>query len=164
MSTKTASTRTEGLLALFDLQTGLLSRALDGLSEQDMHNRLGTKANHMAWLAGSLVAQRYMMVMETHPEMKMTGAELFGMNKGIDDTAKYPDNATYLQDWNTVTPFAREALAAIDDTKLDSNLDMGGMKMKWMDMISFTIYREASMIGQLALWRRLLDKPALKYD
>ncbi|HYD22466.1 MAG TPA: DinB family protein, partial [Flavipsychrobacter sp.] len=61
MTTKTASTRTEGLLALFDLQTGFLSRALDGMSEQDMHNRVGTKANHMAWLAGALVAQRYMM-------------------------------------------------------------------------------------------------------
>ena len=164
MTTKTASTRTEGLVALFDLQTGLLSRALDGLSEDDMYNRLGTKANHMAWLTGSLVAQRYMMVSETHPEMKMTGAELFGMNKGIDDNAKYPTNAEYLKDWDKVSPFAREALAAIDDKKLDSELDMGGMKMSWYDMVSFTTYREASMIGQLALWRRLLDRPAMKYD
>jgi hypothetical protein len=41
---------------------------------------------------------------------------------------------------------------------------MGGMKMSWYDMITFTMYREASMIGQLALWRRLLGHPALKYD
>ena len=51
-----------------------------------------------------------------------------------------------------------------DDKKLDSELDMGGMKMPWYDMISFTIYREANMLGQLALWRRLLNYPALKYD
>jgi len=42
--------------------------------------------------------------------------------------------------------------------------DMGFMKMSYYDMISFTIYREASIIGQIALWRRLLDYPALKYD
>ena len=164
MTTETASTRTEGLLALFDLQTGFLSRALDGMSEQDMHNRLGTKANHMAWLAGALVAQRYMMVSETHPEMKQTGAELFANFKGIDDAATYPGVAEYLQDWDKVSTFAREALAALDDRKLDSRFDMGDMEMTWHDLISFTIYREASMIGQLALWRRLLNHPAMKYD
>ena len=42
--------------------------------------------------------------------------------------------------------------------------DMGGMKMTYYELISFTIYREASIIGQLALWRRLLGYPALKYD
>lgn len=164
MTTKTASTRTEGLLALFDLHTGLLSRALAGISEQDMYKRLNTKANHMAWLTGSLVAQRYMMVSETHPEMKQTSADLFDNNKGIDDNANYPTIDMYLQDWEKVTPYAREALAAIDDKKLDSELDMGGMKMSWHDMVTFTIYREASMIGQLALWRRLMDYPAMRYD
>ncbi len=164
MTTKTASTRTEGLLALFDLHTGFLSRALDGISEQDMYRRLDTKANHMAWLTGALVAQRYMMVSETHPEMKQTNAELFENNKGINENANYPTIDTYLRDWNKVTPFAREALIALDDKKLDSELDMGFMKMTWHDTVSFTIYREASMIGQLALWRRLLDYPAMKYD
>lgn len=164
MTTKTASTRTEGLLALFDLQTGFLSRALDGISEQDMYQRLDTKANHMAWLAGALVAQRYMMVSETHPEMLQTGAELFKNNKGIQEDTKYPTIAEYLEDWQKVTPFAREALMALNNKRLDSEIDMGGMKMTWYDLVSFTIYREASMIGQLALWRRLLGYPALKYD
>lgn len=146
------------------MQTDFLKRALDGLSDEDMYNRLGTKANHMAWLTGSLVAQRYMMVTETHPEMKQSGAELFANNKGIDDTAKYPTIAEYLEDWNKVTPAAREALIALDDAKLDSILDMGFMKMPFYEMLTFTMYREASMFGQLALWRRLLDKPAMKYD
>ncbi|MCD6065008.1 MAG: DinB family protein [Flavipsychrobacter sp.] len=164
MTTKTISTRMEGLLALFDMQTGFLSRALEGIPEQEMYNRLGTKANHMAWLTGALVAQRYMMISETHPEMQQTGADLFKNNKGIDDNAKYPTIAEYLQDWEKVTPLAREALLALDDQKLDSELDMGGMKMTWYDLVMFTIYREASIIGQLALWRRLLNYPALRYD
>ena len=164
MSTKVASSRMEGLVTLFDLQTGFLSRALEGISEQDMHNRLNTKANHMAWLAGALVAQRYMMVSETHPGMRQTGAELFENNKGIDDNAKYPTSAEYLQDWEKVTPLAREALLSLDDKKLDSDFEMEGMKMTWYDLVSFTIYREASIIGQLALWRRLLNYPALRYD
>ncbi len=164
MGTKTASSRTEGLLALYDLQTGLLAKALDGISEEDMYNRLNTKANHMAWLAGALVAQRYQMASEIRPNLQQTKAELFSDFKGIQDDAKYPTIAEYLKDWDTITPFAREALIKLDDQKLDSDFDMGEMKMPWFDLISFTIYREGSMIGQLALWRRLLDYPGLKYD
>ncbi|WP_285057192.1 DinB family protein [Pedobacter ginsengisoli] len=164
METKTASSRMEGLLTLFDMQTTFFARAIEGISEEDMHSRLNTKANHMAWLTGSLVAQRYYIIKESHPELKQTGADLFEDNKGIQDGARYPSNAEYLKDWEKVSPIAREVLVSATDEKLDSVIDMGFMKMSYYELISFTIYREASIIGQLALWRRLLDYPALRYD
>lgn len=164
METKTASTRTEGLLALFDMHTTYFARAIEGISEEDAYNRLDTKANHMAWLTGSLVAQRYEMVQDNHPDMEQTGHELFKNNKGIQDGAKYPTLAQYLEDWQKISPVAREVLATAGDEKLDSIIDMGFMKMSYYELIVFTIYREASIIGQLALWRRLLDYPALRYD
>lgn len=164
METQTASTRMEGLLTLFDMQTTFFERAIDGISEKDMHSRLNTKANHMAWLTGSLVQQRYWMTTETHPGLKQAGEELFKDYKGIEEGATYPTNAEYIKDWNRFTTIARKALVDFSDAKLDSELDMGGMKMTYYEMISFTIYREASIIGQLALWRRLLGYPALKYD
>lgn len=164
METQTASTRTKGLLSLFDYQTGFFPKALVGMSEEDMHNRLNTQANHPAWLAGSLVQQRFRMASETGTGLKQTGEELFKDNKGIQDGVQYPTIAQYLKDWERITPEARQALVMIDDAKLDSKFDMGGMKMTYYELICFTIYREASIIGQLALWRRLLGYPALKYD
>jgi hypothetical protein len=164
MQTQTASTRTQGLLSLFDYQTGLFAKALEGISEEDMHNRLNTEANHPAWLAGSLVQQRFMMTSETGTGMKQTGEELFQNHKGLQEGAKYPSTAEYIKDWERITPEAREALATIDDQKLDSEINMGEFKWTYYEMICFTIYREASIIGQLALWRRLLGYPALKYD
>ncbi len=164
MQTQTASTRTSGLLTLFDYQTGFFAKVLEGISATDMHNRLNTQANHPAWLAGSLVAQRFMMTTETGTGQKQTREELFKNNKGIDADATYPTTAEYIQDWERITPEARQALVSIDDQKLDSIINMGGMKMTFYEMICFTIYREASIIGQLALWRRLLGYPALKYD
>jgi hypothetical protein len=164
MKTKTASSRTAGFLALFDIQTTFFAKALDGISEEDTYNRLDTKANHMAWLCGSLVQQRYWMTAETNPGLKQTGDELFKDNKGIQDDAKYPTIAEYLKDWEKISPIARQALVDINDEKLDSEIDMGFMKMTYYEMITFTVYREASIIGQLALWRRLLGYPALKYD
>ncbi|HUH19512.1 DinB family protein [Albibacterium sp.] len=164
METKTASSRIEGLLTLFDMQTTFFERAIDGITEEDAYKRLNTKANHIAWLSGSLVQQRFLMTSETNPGLKQTGDELFKDNKGIQDDAKYPTLAEYLKDWRMISPIAREALVMIDDKKLDSEMDMGFMKMTYYELIAFTIYREASIIGQLALWRRLLDYPALKYD
>jgi hypothetical protein len=164
MDTKTASSRTSALLSLFDYQTDFFSKALVGISEEDMYNRLNTAANHPSWLAGSLVNQRFMMASETGSGMKQTGEELFKNNKGIQPEAKYPTKEEYLGDWQRITPEARQALLTIDDKKLDSEIDMGGMKMTYYELMCFTIYREASIIGQLALWRRLLGYPALKYD
>ncbi|MDB5202747.1 MAG: hypothetical protein JWQ27_2156 [Ferruginibacter sp.] len=163
MTTTTTSTRSQGLLSLFDLQTGLFAKALEGMSEKDMQNRLNTEANHPAWLAGTLVQQRFRMAAETGSGMKQTKEELFVGNKGIEPGAGYPTIAEYLSDWNRISPEAREALVKIDDQKLDSEIDMGPFKMSYYEMICFTIYREASIIGQLALWRRLLGYPALKY-
>lgn len=164
METKTASNRTIGLLTLFDYQTDFFAKALVGMSEEDMHNRLNTQANHPAWLAGSLVNQRFMMAQDTGIDFKQTGEELFKNNQGIQAGVKYPTKEEYISDWDRITPKARQALLTIDDKKLDSEIDMGGMKMTYYELICFTIYREASIIGQLALWRRLLGYPALKYD
>lgn len=164
METKTASARTEGLLTLFDMQTTYFERAIEGINAEDMLNRLNTGANHMAWLTGALVQQRYWIISEVRPELKQTGAELFADFKGIQDGVAYPANGDYLTDWREVTPIARMVLLGLSEDKLNAELDMGGMKMKYYEMLSFTVYREASMIGQLALWRRLLGYPALKYD
>jgi hypothetical protein len=164
MQTQTGSNRTIALLTLFDYQTGFFAKALDGISEEDMHNRLNTQANHPAWLAGSLVQQRFLMASETGSGLRQTGEELFKNNKGIQAGVPYPTAAEYIKDWERITPEAREALVKIDDQKLDSEIDMGGMKMTYYEMICFSMYREASIIGQLALWRRLLGYPALKYD
>ena len=160
----TASTRTQGLLSLFDLQTRYFERALEGLSDEDAHKRLGTKANHIAWIAGSLVFQRYEMVKETHPDLKSTGNALFDNWQGIKDDARYPAIAEYIADWQKVSPIAREVLINTDDVRLDTEIDMGEMKWPLYDVMTFSLYREASMIGQIALWRRLLDYPGMRYE
>lgn len=148
MEKKTASTRMQGILDLFDMQTTFFAKAIDGISEEDMHNRLNTEANHMAWLTGSLVQQRLMMTKETSPGLTQAGEELFTDNKGIQAGVKYPSNDEYLQDWEKISPVARQAIIDINDEKLDSEIDMGFMKMSYYDLITFSIYREASIIGQ----------------
>ena len=77
MKVETQSTRMESLIALYDIQTNYFLRAIEGISDADAHNRLSTKANHVAWLAGSLVEQRYDMAKQAGTELKHTGSALF---------------------------------------------------------------------------------------
>jgi hypothetical protein len=59
MEITTTSNRMFSLLVLYDMQTLYFERALEKISDEDAHKRLDTKANHIAWLTGSLVQQRY---------------------------------------------------------------------------------------------------------
>ncbi|MGQ2982230.1 DinB family protein [Flavobacterium sp.] len=156
--------RMVALVNLYDWQTTFFKNVLDGISDADAHKRLDTPANHIAWLAGSLVGQRYELVNElTGSSHKQQADELFKGNQGIKEGVAYPSLEQYRADWEKVSPIAREALLNATTEKLDSILKMPGMEMPLYDYVLFTIYREANCIGQIALWRRLLGYEAMKY-
>ena len=152
------------LVILYDMHTTFFSSVIEGISDKDTHNRLSTKANHIAWLTGSLVEQRFEIANMLGIDRKQDAHELFKDNKGIQDGVEYPLLAGYKKDWESITPLLREALANVSDEKLNESFEMmPGMKMTYYDLITFIIYREANCIGQIALWRRLLGYEAMKY-
>ncbi len=164
MNSKTFSNRMFSLVVLYDMHTKFLSSVTDGISDKDTHNRLNTKANHIAWLTGSLVEQRYEIANELGSNLKQGAYELFKENKGIQDGITYPPLATFKKDWESITPVLKNALAVVSDEKLDESFEMmPGFKMTYYELITFIIYREANIIGQIALWRRLLGYEAMKY-
>ncbi len=163
METKPVSDRMYSLLVLYDMHTDFFSKALDGISDADSHNRLNTKANHIAWLTGSLVEQRSEMANSLGTDYHQQAHELFKDNKGIQDDVTYPSLDSFKKDWFVVSPLCRDAFMKITDEKLDSDFEMPGMTFPYFDMITFMLYREANIIGQIALWRRLLGYEAMKY-
>lgn len=165
MKITTTSNRMFSLLVLYDMQTLYFERALEKISDDDAHKRLDTKANHIAWLSGSLVQQRYEIAnLFGYPE-KQKAAELFKEGKGIQDDIKYPSLSEFLDDWKKISPMLKDLLAKITDQKLDEKFEMmPGMTLTYYELITFIIYREANCIGQIALWRRLLGYDALRYD
>lgn len=166
METKTVSNRMHSIIVLYDMHTSFFSKAIDGISDGDAHNRLNTKANHIAWLTGSLVEERYELAKELGVAQDETALELFKNHKGIQDGVRYPALASFKKDWETISPLLRNELVNVTDERLDEPFEMPGetMKMSFYDLVSFMTYREANCIGQIALWRRLLGYEALKYD
>lgn len=163
-TTTTESTRMIGILAMYDLQTPFFNSVLDGISDEDAHNRLNTKANHIAWLAGTLVQQRFDMAgLLGGTEYKQAAHDLFKDNQGIKDGVTYPSLESFREDWAHISPITRSVLVKVTDEKLDSIFEMPGMSFPYFDLLTFTSYREANCIGQIALWRRLLGYGAMKY-
>ena len=164
MQDKPQSSRLFSFIVLYDMHTGFFSSALDSIKDEDAHNRLGTKANHIAWLTGSLVEQRYELARQLGVDKKQTANELFKDNQGIKDDVQYPSLESFKKDWQIIMPILREALLKATDEKLDEKFEMmPGMTMTNYELLSFCIYREANIIGQIALWRRLLGYDAMKY-
>lgn len=157
------------LLVLYDMHTTFFASAIEGISDKDSQNRLNTKANHIAWLAGSLVQERYDLAkaVSISPDLfkeKQTAHELFKDHKGIQDNTTYPSLPAFKKDWDQITPILRQALLNVRDAQLDGIFEMPGETMKLFDLVTFMTYREANCIGQIALWRRLLGYEAIKYQ
>lgn len=156
--------RMQSLMSLYDMHTTFLGSALEGISDEDAHNRLNTRANHVAWLTGSLVQQRFELANALGIQKKQQAEDLFKDNQGIKDDVKYPSLNIFRQDWDQISPELREALSNVSTEKLDTFFEMmPGVNMTYYELITFIIYREANCIGQIALWRRLMGYEAMKY-
>ena len=166
MEIKTASNRMYSIIALYDLDTTFLPKAIEGISDKDAHNRLNTKANHVAWLTGSFVSERYEMAKALGVRQKNpTTLELFKDHKGIQDNVTYPSLAEFKKDLENISPQLRAAMSNMSDEKLNSQVDMPGPgpKMTFYELITFMTYRESNIIGQIALYRRLMGYDAINY-
>ncbi|WP_199139536.1 DinB family protein [Pedobacter sp. ASV12] len=165
METQPKSNRMFAIVVLYDMHSTYFNSVLDGIADADAHKRLDTKANHVAWLAGSMLEGRFELANWFGIDHKAQSHELFKHNKGIQDDVQYPSLESYQKDWAHISPILREKLMQASDAELDKILEFPEMNMSFplYDMVTFNTYREANCIGQIALWRRLLNYPAMKY-
>src|SRR4026209_1161626 len=96
--TATKDSRMPSLLVLYDMHTDYFGRVTDGISDKDAHNRLNTKANHVAWLTGSLVQERHETAKLLGIDRKQAAHELFKDHKGIQDNITYTSLAEFKKD------------------------------------------------------------------
>ncbi len=166
MDIQAKSKRMIPVLFLYDLHTQLFTNVINGITGEDAHKRFDSKANHIAWIAGSLLQQRVEMVINLGGNASQAAEELFKNFQGIKDDLKYPELEAYNSDWQKVSVTLRELLADLTDEKLDSIHKEPGipeMDMPYIEMIVYSVHRESYLIGQIGLWRRLLGYDAMKY-
>jgi hypothetical protein len=159
------TTALQAFIVLYDEHTKMFYNVLDGISEKDATNRLGTKANHIAWIAGSLVYQRYQLIKMSGGKVDYKPNPLFENFQGIKDDAVYPSLDQYRKDWGILTPVLKETMLNLREEKLNGPdpFEMPGANYTFFDSLTFCIDRESYCIGQIGLYRRLLGYPPMKY-
>lgn len=165
MKTKAKKVTMETFVEIYDYHTKMFISALDDISDKDAQNRLGTKANHIAWIAGSLVYQRQFLANAVGIDVKQTSENLFENNRGIQDNVTYPTLQEYKDDWEKISPLLKDALANMSEEQLNGPdpFKMPGGNYTFFDTTIFSIDRESYCIGQIGLFRRLLGYEAMKY-
>lgn len=167
METKTSpKLLMETLINMYDWHTKLYKNSIVGIPDENAQNRLGTKANHISWIAGSVVQGRFVLASFLGVDAQQTSNDLFKDHKGIQDNVAYPSLDEYRKDWDLISPVLREALVNVNEEKLKSPdpWNMPGGPYTLFDTIIACTDRESYCIGQLGLWRRLLGYEAIKYD
>lgn len=157
----------EAFLSLYDYHTKMFYNVLDGISDADAQQRLNTKANHMAWIAGSLVQERYALAaLTSDSQLRQTSDDLFKEHQGIKDGVTYPSLDEYRKDWEQISPALRDIIAGYTEEQLEGPdpYEMPGGNYSLFDAITFCLDRESYCIGQLGLWRRLLNYEPMKYE
>jgi hypothetical protein len=158
------------LVNLYDMHTTFYPNVIEGISDKDAHNRLNTKANHIAWIAGSIVHERFELAYalgvdaDTLMENRLS-RELFKDHQGIQDNTSYPSLEEYRNDWKRITPILKDRLTNLTEEELNGPdpFEMPG-DYTLFDSITFLIDRESYCIGQIGLYRRLLGYEAMKYQ
>lgn len=166
METTTKKSPLDVLVSLYDWHSKMYKNVLVYISDTDAQNRLGTKSNHIAWIAGSLVQGRFALANALHIDLKQTSDKLFANFKGIEDGINYPSLDEYKKDWEKITPVLKDKILSLTEKELNGKdpFVMPGGDYTLFDSITFSTDRESYCIGQIALYRRLLGYEAMKYD
>lgn len=152
----------------YRMHTQLFDNALAGISDKDAKQRLFGRTNHVTWMAGNLVNNRFWLASAVGIDDKDPFGELFDDAKALNETFDYPSLEQLKASWHRISPLLYHRLCGTTDQKLLAEYDMGMGDMGFLESnlltaIAMGIDRESYLIGQLGLMRRALDYPGMDY-
>lgn len=165
MEADSKKTALQFFISVFDYHTGQYYNALENIPAEETHNRLNSKANHIAYIAGRMIYERYELAKGININIDVTTTKEFHGFKGIQDDVTYPSLEEYKKNWNAISTALKEGLQQLTEEQLNGpdpfNMPEGNYTL--FDSIVFTIDHESYFLGQLGLYRRLLGIAAMKF-
>lgn len=152
----------------FRMHTQLFDLVIDNISATDALKRIEDKTNHVIWMTGNLVNNRYWLARILGIEDKDPYEELFKDAKALDPKANYPELSTLRAQWHQVSPQLYVALMNATDEQLSQPYALGMgidfVEENKLNMVAMCMDRESYLLGQLGLMRRALGYEGVKYD
>lgn len=156
------------IIPAYRMHTQTFINVLDGVSEEDSKKRVEDRTNNLIWMAGNYVNVRYSMGSILGLKEEDPYQDLFYMGKTLDPQKEYPSLKQLLDNFHHISPKVFQALLNADDNQLaeifEIHMDIPFIKEDKLNFIGMCIGREDYLCGQMALMRRILDYPSMKYD
>ncbi len=142
--------------------------ALDGISDEDSLVRVSGVTNHIIWVAGNFVNMRYSLAWMLGIREEDPNSDLFFQGKALDESYQYPSLKELKQNFHHISSLVYQKLLVTTDEELavvfPMGIDVSFYEENILNFVGMCIGREDYLTGQIALMRKILEYPPMKYD
>jgi hypothetical protein len=151
----------EPIALIFKLNNVLVSRTLDGLSEDDVWSR-HAGGNPISWILGHITESRANLLGHLGAPFETGWGPLFPQGGAVLERARAPSRASIEAGWQATHQAMRDAFAGLGDRRLSeaSPVDLPGADSV-AGLIGFYAFHESYHVGQLGYIRKRLGHSAV---
>lgn len=153
----------EPLALIYKLNNGLVTRTLDGLTDEDFWKEPAGGGNPIGWMLGHLTETRVAML-QLLGQPAATGWETaFSRGSHRADRLKYPDRPLLEAAWKATHAGMREGFAALTAARLSEKPNGPALPgvTTTAEQLAFFAFHESYHVGQLGYVRRQLGYSAV---
>jgi hypothetical protein len=150
---------------MFNMNERLFLNALEGVTDEQAHERLSPHSNPFIWIATHTVWARYNMLIFLGRPAKNPFEGKFENFKAYEAADNYPALETIRAEWKNASALLKEALAGVTEEQLsaDSPLKSPIGDFSNAGTIAFLAQHESYDIGQMGFLKKYYSKEAMKY-
>jgi uncharacterized damage-inducible protein DinB len=153
----------EPISLIFQVNHGVVSRTLEGLSDEEVWQSPPGGGNPIGWILGHVAGYRTVMLrLLGSPLPPQWEPRLFARGAVRGDRASYPTRAAIESAWQATHAAMREAFAAATAAQLSAPAptELPGVRTV-ADQLAFGAFHESYHVGQMGYVRRQLGHSAV---
>jgi hypothetical protein len=152
----------EPLALLFKINNSMVTRGLDGLSDDEAWYQMEGKGNPIAWIVGHLTETRAQMLGMLGAPWDAGWGKAFSRGSERHDRSTYPSRAAIEARFTETHGAMRAAFASLTPERLaaPTPVSLAGAKTI-ADLLAFFAFHEAYHLGQVGFIRKHLGHSSL---
>lgn len=161
------NTTLHAAIEILRLHTRLFHNVIRDVGEEHAQTPISGSPNHIAWITGHIVSNRYMIATILGLTLQEPFAELFERGKSIQDDLTYPSMKSLADGWDALSEKVIAKLESLteDDLLADPPISTPiASDQTLRGFITFIAHHEAYHIGQLSLARRFFGYEPMEYS
>lgn len=154
------------LAGILRLNNKLFANCLDGITEEQCHERPSETTNSAAFVAAHLAESRFWGLKILGDERANPLEKYLGQWKGIHEITTWPSLEEITSAWAEASGALDRRMAAVTAAELDapSGSQMPLEDSSVLGLFSFMVQHDSYHLGQLSLLRKHAGLPAMSYS